>query len=195
MSSQTTPSKKQAAFGILAEFENAGALLHACEAVRAEGYRDFDAHTPMPVHGLEKAMGLSASPLPWIALIGGLTGAASGFALQGWIAIIASPLIISGKPLWSWPAFVPVAFELTILFAALGSVFGMLIINRLPRWHHPIFESERFARASDDRFFVSIEASDPKFDAETTANFMRDKAKASYVELVAFPDEDEGRVS
>jgi hypothetical protein len=158
----------EALFGVLAEFETASAVFHACEGVRDAGFTRWDAHTPFPVHGLDRAMGLRPTVLPWIVLAMGITGASSGLLMQWWMNAIDYPLVISGKPLFSWQAFVPVMFELMVLFSALGCLFGMLGLNRLPRPHHPLFSSTRFERATDDRFFISIEASDPRFDAAAT---------------------------
>jgi hypothetical protein len=170
-------------WGVLAEFESAQSIFHACEMVRDAGYRAWDAHTPFPVHGLDGAMGLPKSRLPWIVLIAALTGLATAFALQTWIHLVEYPLVISGKPLWALPAYVPVMFELTVIFSAFAAVIGMLALNGLPRLNHPLFEVARFERASDDRFFISIEATDPKFDATQTAELLR-KAGATHVELV-----------
>ena len=170
-------------YGLLAEFDTPRAVYHACEAVRNAGYTRWDAHTPFPVHGLDGAMGLKPTRLPWIVLVMGLTGASSGLLLQWWTSAIDYPLVISGKPFFSWQAFVPVIFELMVLFSALGCVFGMLALNRLPRPHHPLFSAERFARATDDRFFISIESDDPKFDAQASAQLLRD-AGATAVETV-----------
>ena len=128
-------------------------------------------------------MGLRRSRLPFLVLVMGLTGAASGMFLQWWTSVVAQPVVISGKPLFSWQAFIPVTFELGILFAALGAVFGMLHWNRLPRLHHPLFSSERFSRVTDDRFFISIESSDPLFDYEQTEQLLQ-SAGAVHVERV-----------
>jgi hypothetical protein len=181
-----TPSLPEgtAHYGALARFPGTKELYHACEKVRDAGYTRWDAHTPFPVHGLERAMGLRASQLPWIVLVMGLSGAGGGLLLQWWVSVHAYPLIISGKPLFSWPAFVPVIFELGVLFAALGAVLGMLGLNQLPMLWHPLFASKAFERFSDDAFFISIEAWDPKFDAQQTADFLR-QAGADHVELVA----------
>ena len=122
-------------YGILAEFRTPAELYHACERVRDAGFTRWDAHTPFPVHGLDKAMGLKRSPLPWIVLGLGLTGASLGFALQWWVHGVAYPLVISGKPYFSWPAFIPVTFEVGVLFAALGAVFGMFGLNQIGRAH------------------------------------------------------------
>lgn len=156
-------------FGILAEFESPTALYKACENVRDAGFKHWDAHTPFPVHGLEKAMGLPASKVPWVTLVAGLTGAFLGFAMQWWVNVVDYPIVISGKPHFSWPAFVPVTFELGVLFGAAGAILSMLAFNGLPRFHHPLFQSERFERVTDDKFFISIESADPQFDPQKTA--------------------------
>ncbi len=170
-------------FGLLAEFANPAALYHACERVRDAGYTRWDAHSPFPVHGLERAMGLRRSVLPWIILVMGLTGAALGFALQWWVHASAYPLVISGKPFFAWPAFIPITFELGVLFGALGAVFGMLGLNRLPMHYHPLFNSKIFERVTDDAFFISIESWDPRFDAATTRTLLEGLG-ATRVELV-----------
>lgn len=159
-------------FGVLAEFATPAALYAACEAVRDAGYTRWDAHTPFPIHGLDRAMGLRTSRLPWISLVLALGGAATGIGLQGWVSTIAYPLVVSGKPFFSWPAFVPVTFELAVLGGAFGAVFGMFALNQLPTLYHPLFGSARFERASDDGFFLSIESWDPQFDPNRTAAFL-----------------------
>jgi len=170
-------------YGVLARFAGPREIHHACQRVRDAGYTKWDAHTPFPVHGLEGAMGLRASRLPWIVLVLGLAGAAGGMLLQWWVSVKAYPLVISGKPLFSWPAFVPVTFELGVLFGALGAVFGMLGLNQLPTLHHPLFNSKQFERASDDGFFIAIEARDPKFDRRRTSELL-EQIGASDVEIV-----------
>ena len=159
-------------YGILAEFATPADLYHACERLRDSGFTRWDAHTPFPVHGLEGAMGLRRSPLPWIVLGTGLTGAALAFALQWWVHAVAYPLVISGKPYFSWPAFIPVTFEVGVLFAALGAVLGMLGLNRLPMHHHPLFRSKVFEQVTDDAFFISIESWDPRFDPSATRELL-----------------------
>ncbi|KAA3615296.1 MAG: DUF3341 domain-containing protein [Calditrichaeota bacterium] len=166
----STENKK--ALGILAEFANPGELLKAAEQIRDAGYRKFDVHSPFPVHGMDNAMGLRQSKLGFIAGIAGLIGCIGGFGLQGWVSAIEYPLVISGKPFFSFAAFVPVAFELTILFAAIATVFGMFHLNRLPQLFHNVFYSEQFAKVTDDGFMVSIEAGDPKFDETKTKEFL-----------------------
>ena len=170
-------------FGVLAEFKTPSDLYVACERVRDAGYTCWDAHSPFPVHGLDGAMGIRRSRLPWIVLVFALGGAATGFLLQAWVHSVAYPLTISGKPYFAWQAYVPITFELGVLGGALAAVFGMFGLNQLPRHHHPLFDAARFARFSDDAFFISIESSDPKFDAVVTARLL-DGVGASHVELV-----------
>ncbi len=170
-------------YGVLARFETTGALLRACEQVRDAGYTRWDAHTPFPVHGLDRAMGMKATVLPWIVLVLGLGGAAGAMLMQWWVAAVAYPLVISGKPFFSWQAFVPVTFEVGVLMAAVGAVFGMIGLSRLPMHHHPLFDSTEFERASDDSFFISIESWDPKFNVDQTRQLL-DKVGAAHVETV-----------
>ncbi len=181
----TSPAAAGAAlFGLLAEFTSAATLVRACEGVRDAGYTRWDAHSPFPIHGLDRALGLRASRVPWAVLVGALAGAGGGMLLQWWVATIAYPLVISGKPLFSYPAFVPITFELGIIGGVVGGLLAMLHLNRLPHHYHPLFRSTRFERASDDRFFISIEASDPKFEAEQTRAWLASLGAAS-VEAVA----------
>ena len=170
-------------FGALAEFASPADLYRACERVRDAGYTRWDAHTPFPVHGLEGAMGMKRSVLPWIVLVLALGGAATGFALQAWVHTTAYPLTISGKPFFSWPAFVPITFELGVLGGALGAVIGMLALNKLPMHHHPLFDVARFGRFSNDAFFISIESWDPRFDAVQTPRLLQ-SIGATHVQLV-----------
>jgi len=171
-------------YGVLAEFNNPAELYHACEKVRDEGFQHWDAHTPFPVHGLEDAMGAPRSKVPWISLVLALFGGTiPAFALQSWVAVEASRQVISGKPMLSWQAFIPVTFEVSVLMGAIGALVGMLMINRLPQLYHSLFRSERFERVTDDKFFISIESRDPKFDAEGTAEFLRGIG-SGHVELV-----------
>jgi hypothetical protein len=161
-------AKRPKVYGLLAEYETSGELYRACEKVRDAGYGAWDAHTPFPVHGLEKAMGLRPSVVPWIVAVMGFSGAGLGYLMQWWMSAVDYPLIISSKPFNSYPAFVPVIFELGILLGSFGAVFGMLGLNRLPTLYHSLFNSARFSRVTDDRFFISIEARDPKYDPERT---------------------------
>ena len=170
-------------YGVLAEFASPAALYHACERVRDAGFTRWDAHSPFPVHGLSGAMGLRRSRLPWIVLVTGLMGAALGFLLQWWVHAVAYPLVISGKPFVAAPAYVPITFEVAILFGALGAVFGMFGLNRLPMHHHPLFRSKVFERVTDDAFFISIESWDPRFDPSATGKLLESLGARS-VELL-----------
>ncbi len=176
------PDEKKA-FGLLAEFETPKALYLACEKVRDAGYKKWDAHSPFPVHGLDKAMGLKPSVLPWIVAVMAVIGGVGGFFLQVWINVSAYPQVISAKPYVSWPAFVPVTFELTVLLSAFGAVFGMFGLNKLPQLYHSLFESDRFARVTDDKFFISIEADDPQFGTQATKELLS-QAGAVHIEEV-----------
>jgi hypothetical protein len=159
--------------GVMAEFETPEQLIHAVEKVREAGYRRLDAYAPFPVEGLSEALGLKRNLVPMICLVGGLTGGLGGFFFQYWVNVMAYPLNIGGRPPNSWPAFIPVTFELTILGAALSAVFGMLALNRLPQPHHPVFNVHRFTHASTDRFFLCIESRDPKFHVEDIARLLQ----------------------
>ncbi|MCH7471898.1 DUF3341 domain-containing protein [bacterium] len=171
--------------GMLAEFENPADLVRAAEQVRKAGYRRWDAHTPFPIHGLDRAMGIRDTALGWIVLGGGIFGCLLGVLMQWWMNAVDYPYIISGKPIFSLPANIPVIFELTILFSAAGAFLGMIAFNGLPRYHHPVFYSSRFARATSDRFYISIEAGDPKFDAPETKEFLKSLGGSAFEELEA----------
>lgn len=161
--------------GLLAEFDNPGTLLAAARETRAAGYTRIDAFSPHPVHGLAEAIGHeSAGRLSLTVLVGGIVGCVGGFALQYWSSVVAYPMNVGGRPLNSWPAFIPVTFETTILVAAISAVLGMLAWNGLPQPYHPVFNVERFALASRNRFFLCIEAEDPEFDAAETRVFLED---------------------
>lgn len=168
---------------LLAEYKSPGECMHAAEKLRDAGYTKFDTHTPFPVHGMDRAMGLPDSKLGWIVFAMGLTGTTVAFAMIYWMNAIDYPIIIGGKPPGALPSMIPIMFELTVLLSAFGAVFGMLHLNRLPRHHHPIFESERFKTATDHRFFVSVEATDPKFRLEKTKELL-ESTHAEFVELV-----------
>lgn len=169
--------------GLLAEYETVDDVVTAAEAVRRDGYLRWDVHSPFPIHGIDDAMGIRPTVLPWIVLCGGLCGLTTGLLLQWFCNAYDYPFLISGKPLWSLPANIPVIFELTVLFSALTAVFGMLGLNRLPMLYNPLFKHDRFRRATDDRFFVFIDAGDPKFD-ETRATSLLKEMGAVAVERV-----------
>ncbi|HLV00495.1 MAG TPA: DUF3341 domain-containing protein [Acidobacteriota bacterium] len=165
--------------GVLAQFASPGALVSACRRVSDAGYSRWDAYSPFPIHGLDRIMRLKRSKVPWFVLIFGLAGAGAGMALQWWTSVIAYPLIVSGKPLFSWPAFVPIMFECGVLGGAVGAIAGFLISSRLPRHHHPVFESETFEKVTDNRFFVFIRSDDPEFKVGTVESLLTQLGAAS----------------
>jgi hypothetical protein len=164
--------KPSAIYGLMAEFDDPTSLVAATERAHHEGYRRMDAYSPFPIEELHEALAPHPTRLPLIVLVGGLVGCIGGYTLQYWSSVIAYPLNIGGKPLHSWPAFIPVTFECTILAAALSCVLGMLALNGLPMPYHPVFNLPRFALASRNRFFLCIESTDPKFDIEATRRFL-----------------------
>lgn len=158
--------------GLMAEFENPAHLVEAATRARREGFTRLDAYSPFPIEGLSEAIGFHETKLPLVVLLGGIIGALTGYSLQYYVAVVAYPINIGGRPLNSIPAFIPVTFELTILFAALTAALGMLFMNGLPKPYHPAFNVPRFEMASRDRFFLCIESRDPRFDGETTRGFL-----------------------
>ncbi len=158
--------------GIIARFENSAGLLKAAEKIYDAGYIKFDCHSPFPIHGMDKAMGLKRSPLGWLVGISALIGTSGALLLQWWTGTIDYPLVISGKPLFSFQAYVPVTFAMGVLLSAFTALFGMLILNGLPRLFHPVFYSKQFVRFSDDGFFISIESDDPRFNSHRTAKLL-----------------------
>ena len=159
-------------WGVLAEFESANALKEAAKEVRDAGFSRWDAHSPYAIHGMEKAMGIPMTILPWLVFFAGFAGACVGMGMQLGMNAWDYKFLVSGKPFESIPAFIPVTFELTILFSALTAFGGMMALNGLPRFCHPTFNSERFRRVTDDGFFLSIEASDPEFSSQRTQGFL-----------------------
>jgi hypothetical protein len=159
-------------YGLIAEFDSPSQLVAAAEKTYERGYRRIDAYSPFPIEELFEAIGDRRTLMPLIVLIGGIIGCISGYFMQYYIHVIDYPLNVGGRPLHSWPAFIPVTFEMTILCAALAGVFGMLALNGLPQPFHPVFNVPRFELASRDRFFLLIEARDPKFDLEETRRFL-----------------------
>jgi len=170
-------------YGLLAEFATPEALLRATQKAYAEGFRAMDAYSPFPVHGLDDALGVRRTRLPRLILGGGLTGAFTGFAMQYISCVLHYPLNVGGRPLNSWPSFIPVTFEMTILFSVFTAVFGMLALNNLPLPYHPLFAVPEFKRASQDRFFLCIEGRDAHFDAAKTRTFLTSLGVAGIYEV------------
>jgi hypothetical protein len=170
-------------YGLMAEFERPDELLDAARRAREAGYRRMDAYTPFPIHGLSDAMGFRPSKLPFIVLAGGLIGCATALGMQWFSSTIHYPMNVAGRPYASWPAFIPITFELTVLFAALFAVFGMLGMNGLPMPYHPVFNAPRFAFASRDRFFLCIETRDPRFAVNETRAFLEGLGAKEVVEV------------
>ena len=163
-------------YGLMAEFDTPTAIVAAARRAYAEGYRRMDTYTPFPVEGLAEELHFHRTRVPLIVLLGGLIGCLGGYFLQYWIMAIYWPVNVGGRPLNSWPMFIPVTFELTVLLAALSAVLGMLALNGLPHPYHPVFNVPRFSLASQDRFFLCIEASDPRFDRSATRYFLESLA-------------------
>lgn len=174
---------KPAIYGLMAEFGSPEGLLAATRSAYAEGFRRMDAYTPFPVDGLAEALGFHKTAVPLIALIGGLIGCIGGFYMQYWIAVIDYPINVGGRPMNSWPSFIPVTFELTILIAALSAAIGLLALNGLPMPYHPVFNVERFELASRNRFFLCIESVDAKFHPEATRRFLESNGSQGVYEV------------
>ncbi len=170
-------------FGWLAEFEEPDQLVEAAALVYGEGYRDFEAYAPMPIEAVSYAVGFPRSRMPLTVLVGGIVGCLTGFGMQYYLTVIAYPLNIGGRPLNSWPSFIPVTFELTVLFAALAAVLGMLAMNGLPRPHHPLFAVPQFNRASQDRFFLCIRRSDKLYHERTTREFLEELGAKEVIDV------------
>lgn len=159
-------------YGMMAEFDTPQRLMDAAHHTSAAGYRKIDAYSPFPIEGLAEAIGFESNAVPLVVLIAGIVGGVTGYVMQYWMAVVSYPLNISGKPYHSWPSFIIVTFEMVILFAGVAAVLGMLALNGLPMPYHPVFNVPRFAFASKDRFFLIVFASDPKYDASSTRNFL-----------------------
>jgi hypothetical protein len=159
-------------YGLVAEFENAESLLRAARRTYEEGYRRMDAFSPLPIEGLADAIGFHRTRVPLIVLLGGIVGGLGGFYLQYWISVVNYPVNVGGRPYNSWPSFIPVTFEMTILAAAFSALIGMLALNGLPMPYHPLFNVPRFALATRNRFFLCIEARDARFDLQATRQFL-----------------------
>ena len=183
--------------GLIAEYDDVTTVYYADEKVRDAGFQYWDVHSPFPIHGIDEAMGIKRTILPWIVMIMGLVGCAGGIFMTAWINAFEfkppAPLnfvnlqgyqyLISGKPLWSLPANVPIIFECTILFAAFTTVFGMILLNKLPMLYNPLFKLERFRRVTNDKFFIVLDAGDPKYDENSAIELLR-STKPSVIETV-----------
>ena len=171
-------------YGLLAEFDTPSDLVRAAQQARHDGWRRMDCYTPYPVEEVAEAIGFHRNKVPLITLIGGLMGVAAMFSLETWISVLAYPLNIAGRPTYSWPAFIVPAYEWTILWAGLSAAFGMLALNGLPSLYHPLFNAPRFRNgATTDKFFLCLEALDPKFDLVETKAYLQNFAPNSVVEV------------
>ncbi len=175
--------KENKIFGIVGEFADPKELLNAAKEIKKAQYEKFDCHSPFPIHGMDEAMGLKDSSLGWIVIFFAFCGLFGGLALMAWVATVGYPVVVSGKPLFAFEPFVPVMFELTILFSAFSTVFGMMGLNKLPMFYHPLFKHPTFYRFSSDGFFVSVENGDPQFEVEKTTKLLH-SLNAKNVEIV-----------
>jgi hypothetical protein len=160
-------------YGVMAEFDNPTDLVAAAQRTYEAGYRRINGYSPYPIEELSEAIGFTRTSLPLIVLIGGILGGLGGFFMQYWMEVIDYPLNVGGKPYNSWPAFIPITFECTVLMAAFAAVLGMLVLNKLPQPYHPVFNAPNFALATRDSFFLVIEASDQKFEHDEVMHFMK----------------------
>lgn len=172
-----------ALWGVMAEFRDPAALTHAAEQLRDSGFKKWDVYSPFPVHGMDEAMGLGPSRVTYTMGTMAALGCASAVLMQWWMGQVDYPIVVAGKPLFAWEAGMPIIFELSVLFSAFGALFGMLMINLLPRWNHPLFDKQRFLRVSDDRFVIAIEARDPKF-SEHSVKQLLERLGGTHVERV-----------
>jgi hypothetical protein len=175
--------KRTGAYGIMAEFDSATSLMTAAHRTREAGYIKLDAYSPFPIEGLAEAIGFHSNAVPLVVLIGGLIGGLTGYLMQYWISAVTYPINVGGKPYHSWPAFIVVTFEMTILFGGISAVLGMLALNGLPMPYHPVFNVPRFAFATKDRFFLIVFASDPKYSPTETRRFLESLGSRSISEV------------
>lgn len=179
----SSPTPVTRPYGLIAEFTTAADILHAAEKVRDAGFRRWDVFTPFPVHGMDRAMGLRNSKVGWFAFCGGALGYTTGMLMIWFMNAVDYQIVVGGKPMFSPFSAFPPSYELTILFGAFGALFGMLVLNRLPRLHHPLLKNRRFALATHDRFFLVIETNDPKYSAVETPKLLR-ALGSQHIELV-----------
>jgi hypothetical protein len=178
-------SKGPQPYSVVAEYQSPEELIEALNQAREAGYTKLDAYTPFPVHGLSDAIGFREEKVPWVVAIAGFVGAVSGLALQSYVSLVDYPMNVGGKPLFSLPAFFPVTFECTILFASFGAVLSMFGLNGLPKPYDPIFDAPNFERASQDRFFLSVEATDPQYNADEIAKLLKATPALNVAEVLA----------
>src|SRR5438876_11537331 len=182
--------KRDPIYGMMAEFDTPVALIEAAKRTYQAGYKRIDTYTPFPVEGLAEEIGFHRDEVPLVVLIGGIVGGLTGYLMQYWMSAVAYPLNLGGKPYHSWPAFIVITFEMTILFAGISAVFGMLALNGLPMPYHPVFNAPRFAFATKDRFFLIVFSSDPKYNPGEVRGFLAGLAPRSISEVPdyeAFP--------
>ena len=164
--------KRERTYGIMAEFDSPTALVEAARKTHQAGYNRVDAYSPFPIEGLAEEIGFHHDEVPLVVLIGGIVGGLTGYLMQYWMSVVSYPINVGGKPAHSWPAFIVITFEMTILFAGISAVFGMLALNGLPMPYHPVFNVPRFALASKDRFFLIVFSTDPNYDPAGTRSFL-----------------------
>ena len=175
--------KREPIYGMMAEFDSAAHLMDACHRTHQAGYQKIDAYSPFPIEGLAEAIGFTKNRVPLVVLLGGLIGGLSGYAMQYWMSAVDYPINAGGRPFHSWPSFIIITFEMTILFAGLSAALGMLALNGLPMPYHPVFNVPRFAMATKDRFFLIVFSSDPKYDTAATREFLAALAPRSLTEV------------
>ncbi|MEC9373841.1 MAG: DUF3341 domain-containing protein [Planctomycetota bacterium] len=174
---------QKAVWGLMAEYKDPAAITHAAEKVRDAGYRKWDVYSPFPIHGMDEAMGLPGSRVGFIVGMGALLGVTGAMLMQWWMSAVDYKIVVAGKPFFAWEQFTPITFELGVLLSAFGAIFGMLALNGLPLFFHPLFKKERFLRVSDDRFMIVVESADPNFDVRRTRELL-EKAGGYNIETV-----------
>jgi len=178
-----TSTRDASIYGLMAEFDSAQELMDAAHKTHEAGYHEIDAYSPFPIEGLAEAIGFHKNRVPLVVLLGGLFGGISAYALQYWVAAITYPVNVGGRPFHSWPSFIIVTFELTILFGGLSSAIGMIALNGLPMPYHPVFNVPEFAKCSENKFFLVVFSSDPKYDPAATRSFLNGLAPRMIAEV------------